>query len=129
MYSEFYSGALGVGSRPECGPVPRYSVGTTLSIISLWIVYYVYAQCPSIYYVNRIVHAFTAAGVLPSQYKRMSTFSRMGNIGKNYINKGYCIDISFASIDCVVCLIVYTSLGYCTVVSEATEQYGSARGA
>ena len=53
--------------------------------------------------------------------KRMSTFARMGNIGKNYINKGYCIDISFASIDCVVCLIVYTSLGYYTVVSEATE--------
>ena len=64
MYSEFYSGALGVGSRPECGPVPRYPVGTTLSIRSLWIVYYVYAQCSSIYYVNRIVHAFTAAGVL-----------------------------------------------------------------
>ena len=105
MYSEFYSGALGVGSRPERGPVPGYSVGTTLSIRSLWIVYYVYAQCPSIYYVNRIVHAFTAAGVLPSQYKRMSTFARMGKIGKNYINKGYCIDISFTSIACVVCWI------------------------
>ena len=54
-------------------------------------------------YMHYLFACLTAAGVLPSQYKRMSSFARMGKIGKNYINKGYCIDISFASIACVVC--------------------------
>ena len=36
----------------------------------------------------RLVHAFTVAGVLPSQYKRMSAFAEMGAVGKNYIDKG-----------------------------------------
>ena len=38
--------------------------------------------------INRLVHAFTAAGVLPSQYKRMSAFAEMGAVGKQYIDKG-----------------------------------------
>lgn len=37
---------------------------------------------------NLLVHAFTAAGVLPSQYKRMSAFAEMGAVGKQYIDKG-----------------------------------------
>ena len=36
---------------------------------------------------HTLVHAFTAAGVLPSQYKRMSAFAEMGAVGKNYIDK------------------------------------------
>ena len=50
-----------------------------------------------IFYLHRLVHAFTAAGVLPSQYKRMCQFAEMGTVGKNYINKGnlaqnFCIE-------------------------------------
>lgn len=36
----------------------------------------------------RLVHAFTSAGVLPSQYKRMSMFAKMGVVGKGYIDRG-----------------------------------------
>ena len=49
----------------------------------------------------RLVHAVTAAGVLPSQYKRMSTFAEMGAVGKNYIDKG----LSFlASVYVYICM-------------------------
>ena len=36
----------------------------------------------------RLVHAFTSAGVLPSQYKRMSMFAEMGVVGRGYIDQG-----------------------------------------
>ena len=38
--------------------------------------------------VRRLVHAFTSAGVLPSQYKRMSMFAEMGVVGRGYIDQG-----------------------------------------
>ena len=74
MYSGLYSGALGVGSRREYGQVPEYSVGT-MYLINQKSVYCVVCALPICrFYVNRIVHAFTAAGVLPSQYARMSIY-------------------------------------------------------
>ena len=39
---------------------------------------------------HRLVHAFTAAGCLPSQYTRFSKFAEMGVVGKGYIGKGQC---------------------------------------
>ena len=36
----------------------------------------------------RIVHAFTAAGCLPSQYYRLGMFAEMGVVGKWYVDKG-----------------------------------------
>lgn len=42
------------------------------------------------YLVNqRLVHGFTAAGILPSQYIHFSSFSRIGVVGQWYINKVY----------------------------------------
>ena len=69
-----------------------------------------------------MIHSFTAAGVLPSQYKRMSTFAEMGTVGKQYINKGVYIAM-FREKKNVLCIhpVVYRSLGYFDVVTEATE--------
>ena len=36
----------------------------------------------------RLVHAFTAAGILPSQYMKFSDFATLGNVGKWYIQQG-----------------------------------------
>ena len=36
----------------------------------------------------RMVHAFTCAGVLPSQYTNMMKFAGIGFVGEGYINQG-----------------------------------------
>ncbi len=36
----------------------------------------------------RMVHAFTCAGMLPSQYDHMSQFVGIGCVGHNYIRRG-----------------------------------------
>ena len=40
--------------------------------------------------VDRLVHAFTCAGILPSQYVHFSQFSGLGVVGKWFINQGDC---------------------------------------
>ena len=37
----------------------------------------------------KMIHRFTCAGVLPSQYKNMSQFAGIGTIGDSYIREGY----------------------------------------
>ena len=37
----------------------------------------------------RLVHAFTAAGIIPSQYNHFSVFADIGVVGKWYISKRY----------------------------------------
>ena len=42
----------------------------------------------------RLVHAFTTAGIIPSQYTHFSMFAELGVVGKWYINNGMlCIHI------------------------------------
>ena len=36
----------------------------------------------------RLVHAFTAAGLLPSQYTHLSQFAGIGSVGYWYMSKG-----------------------------------------
>lgn len=38
---------------------------------------------------SKLVHGFTAAGILPSQYIHFSSYSRIGVVGPWYINKVY----------------------------------------
>ena len=42
-------------------------------------------------FVYRMVHAFTCAGILPSQYTHLSMFSGMGIVGHGYIRQGLLI--------------------------------------
>ena len=46
-------------------------------------------------YYYRMVHAFTSAGILPSQYINMSSFAAIGTVGHAYINQGICILLYF----------------------------------
>ena len=39
-------------------------------------------------YTYRLVHAFTAAGILPTQYINFGNFAGIRNVGKWYIYKG-----------------------------------------
>ena len=71
-----------------------------------------------------MVHSFTAAGVLPSQYRRLSMFAEMGVIGKGYVDHGLYIHIFFHFALCVmenIFNIVYKNLGYMDVVDQAAE--------
>ena len=52
----------------------------------------------------RLIHAFTAAGVLPSQYKRMSAFAEMGAVGKNYIDKGFINLVHMCTMELLVAI-------------------------
>ena len=41
-----------------------------------------------LYDIPRFVHAFTSAGILPSQYLHFSKFASIGIVGKWYIQQG-----------------------------------------
>ena len=90
MYFELCLGVVNATILHEYGQARGYSVDTILSTKSLCILYTICDNLDP--YVYRLVHAFTAAGVLPSQYKQMSTFAEVGTIGKQYINKGGLTD-------------------------------------
>ena len=38
----------------------------------------------------RLVHGFTCAGVLPTQYTKFARFSGIGSVGHGYIRQGNC---------------------------------------
>ena len=54
----------------------------------MYIIIYMYAWLLCVYVHCRCVHAFTCAGILPSQYNHFSEFSGMGVVGKRYIGTG-----------------------------------------
>ena len=37
---------------------------------------------------TRVVHSFTCAGILPTQYLKFSMFAGMGRVGHKYMEKG-----------------------------------------
>ena len=38
---------------------------------------------------RRMIHGFTCAGMLPTQYIKMSRFAGIGTIKRGYISKGF----------------------------------------
>jgi len=38
---------------------------------------------------HRVIHSFTAAGILPSQYTNLSRFAGLGTVGGGYITQGW----------------------------------------
>jgi hypothetical protein len=73
------------------------------------------------YIVNqKCVHAFTCAGIIPSQYINFSTFSGVGVVGKRYIKSG----ISTFKIELFTkfqIVIVYTLQGYLEVIKTSAD--------
>ena len=53
-----------------------------------------------------MVHAFTCAGVLPSQYARMAQFSQLGCVGNAFVRRGknYSIPSTFLHAHILCCL-------------------------
>ena len=62
-----------------------------------------------------MVHAFTSAGILPSQYINMSSFAAIGTVGHAYINQGISILLLYF-------MPLYSlSHGYVTIVNGLAE--------
>ena len=40
------------------------------------------------YIICRVVHGFTCAGILPTQYLKFATFTGMGQVGHRYMERG-----------------------------------------
>ena len=69
-----------------------------------------------------MVHAFTCAGVLPSQYDHMSQFAGIGCVGHNYIRRSKLV--TYSRYLCFTMLLlpsVYQKLGFVEVVGRAME--------
>ena len=71
----------------------------------------------------RMVHGFTCAGVLPSQYTNLTKFAGLGTVGQSYIRRGIGHVLKSGSQDLPLALtIVYQGRGYMDLVSRAAEQ-------
>ena len=53
-----------------------------------------FARCVNSIFVcvRRMVHGFTCAGLLPSQYTNFTQFCRLGNVGHSYIRQAVTFD-------------------------------------
>lgn len=67
-----------------------------------------------------MVHSFTCAGILPSQYIKMSTFMGMGHVGHGYMKKGRLLCTICFCVQCLV-VIVYYGGGYCDIIGTMAE--------
>ena len=76
-------------------------------------------------YIYKLIHALTAAGIIPSHYKRISKFAEMGTAGKQYINNSICPYNSHLCVYLYICItlcpLVHRTLGYFDTVAEAME--------
>ena len=77
--------------------------------------------------VYRLVHSFTCAGVLQTQYIKLSSFAGLGTVKNSYIRQGTCIYtsltcVSLVSVDVFIFCTVYKKGGYIDIVACAAEQ-------
>lgn len=70
----------------------------------------------------RVIHAFTSAGVLPSQYCHFSTFAGLGRVGGAYIKHGQLSKCKvFQSALIVMFFSVYEKSGYMDLVAKQAD--------
>ena len=74
---------------------------------------------------GRLVHAFTCAGILPSQYIHFCQFATLGVVGKWYIQQGelareMCVSDVYIYIY-VFSPLVYKAHSYIECIAQATE--------
>ncbi len=67
-----------------------------------------------------MVHSFTCAGIIPSQYIHLSTFAGLGTVGHAYIRRGIyctktCTSLTFS-------FTVYNKNSYLEIVAENSMQ-------
>ena len=65
-----------------------------------------------------MVHSFTCAGVLPTQYIKLCNFAKIGTAGQRYIRKGKNIIIN----QLCILPVVYNEGGYVDLVGRMVEE-------
>ena len=71
---------------------------------------------------HRLVHSFTCAGVLQSQYVKLSLFAELGSVKNAYIRQGIMIYLFGVGVIAYrLIYVVYNKWGYVDLVSLATE--------
>ena len=71
---------------------------------------------------HRLVHGFTCAGVLPTQYINFAKFSGTGSVGYGYIRQGNCHAYMQVCYKTSVIFSVYSRHGYIGIVGRLAEQ-------
>lgn len=69
-----------------------------------------------------MVHAFTCAGVIPTQYIKMSLFAGIGSVKHAYAYHGYNCSYFFLCIVFTVLSVVYNQGGYIKIVQDMAER-------
>ena len=70
----------------------------------------------------RIIHAFTCAGILQSQFRKFTEFSGLGTVGNQSIRRGFVLYLFINCITiCAHVYVVYASGGYMEIVRRAAE--------
>lgn len=77
-------------------------------------------HCHLYYY--RLVHGFTCAGVLPTQYINFAKFSGIGSVGHGYIRQGNCHAYNMVVYYKNSIFSVYNRHGYIGIVDRLAEQ-------
>ncbi len=114
--SEFCTLVVTAGTRRDHGLALACLEDTSSSIRSN------YLAAPSLYwliYSYRMVHSFTCAGIIPSQYIHLSMFAGLGTVGHAYIRRGIygtktCTSLTFS-------FTVYNNNSYLEIVAAAAE--------
>ena len=69
----------------------------------------------------RIIHAFTCAGILQSQFRKFTEFSGLGTVGNRSIRRGFVLYLFICITICVHVYVVYASGGYMEIIQRAAE--------
>lgn len=70
---------------------------------------------------HRMIHGFTCAGMLPTQYIKISRFAGIGTVKHGYISKGFSTNVVLRSIS-TLSFLVYNQCGYIEVVKGLAEK-------
>ena len=81
-----------------------------------------YFTLPHVFLLYRLVHGFTCAGVLPTQYVNFAKFSGIGSVGHGYIRQGNCHAECASLLHEFNMFSVYNRHGYVSIVGRLAEQ-------
>ena len=68
----------------------------------------------------RMIHSFTSAGIIPSQYIHLSMFAGLGTVQHGYIRRGR-VSGKYVVVYSIIIILVYNKNNYLGVVASAAE--------
>ncbi len=69
-----------------------------------------------------MIHGFTCAGMLPTQFIKLSRFAGIGTVKHGYISRGFKLFVVVVQSFYCVSSLVYNHCGYIEVVSGLAEK-------